>query len=84
MNDNPLIDVEPQKELIERVAEIINGRSLLSLREQLLVDCVDEIVRLRKLHCDVVDKAVAIVERTNLKDKKSTAIKAIKELKSIS
>jgi len=67
--------------LLERVAEVVGGRSLLSLREQLLVDCVDEIVRLRKSRLHVIDKSISIVERTNLKDKKSAAIKAIKELK---
>lgn len=69
--------------LFERIAEILDGRTMLSLREQLLVDCLDEIIRLRKSRSDVVDQAVAIVERTNLKDKKTAAIKAIKELKEL-
>lgn len=69
--------------LLERIAEILDGRTLLSLREQLLVDCVDEIFRLRKSRLDVIDQAASIIERTSLKDKKSAAVKAIKELKNI-
>lgn len=69
--------------LLERIAEILDGRTLLSLREQLLVDCVDEIFRLRKSRLDVIDQAALIIERSSLKDKKSAAIKAIKELKNI-
>ena len=69
--------------LLERIAEILDGRTLLSLREQLLVDCVDEIFRLRKSRLDVIDQAVSIIEKTSLKDKKSSILKEIRELKNI-
>ena len=69
--------------ILEKIAEILNGREMLSPRERLLVDCADEITRLRKSRSDVIDQAVSIVEKTNLKDKKSLAVKSIKELKNI-
>lgn len=69
--------------ILARIAEILDGRTLLSLREQLLVDCADEIIRLRKSKLEAIDKAAEIVETTISNEKKSAIIKAIKELKTI-
>ncbi len=48
--------------LLSRIADVLDGRSLFSQREQLLSDCRDEILILRRERNKLIEEAAQIVE----------------------
>ena len=49
-------------DLLTRIENVIDGRTLLSLREQLLADCYEEIKALQTRRIEDLEKAAKIVE----------------------
>ena len=53
-------------DLLAKIEDVLNGRSLLSLREQLLDECYQEIKSLQARRLDDLEKAAKIVEDFNV------------------
>jgi hypothetical protein len=78
--------------LLSRIADVLDGRSLFSQREQLLSDCRDEILILRRERNKLIEQAAQIVEnyetvnnhivtKMRVAARKAAIAQAIRELK---
>jgi hypothetical protein len=79
-------------DLLARIESVIDGRALLSLREQLLADCYEQIKSLQERRIADLEKAAKIVEefevdgktivgKIRIADRKKQIAAQIRELK---